>query len=92
MLHVYTKKFVCGGDNEASGRWCAEPARHLYSMAPGGDKSPMAGERLPAPAVIREPESTWGPDGLGEARGGAVEVEEEFDGPEGADDGWDDYL
>jgi hypothetical protein len=29
--------------------------------------------------VIREPASTWGPDATGEARGGMVEAEEEFE-------------
>ncbi|THD61519.1 MAG: hypothetical protein E8A49_11090 [Phenylobacterium sp.] len=95
VLHVYAKKFVTcgpgGGDGpDGEGRWSAEPAQHLYSMIPAGERGGRGGERLPPPAAVREPASTRGPDATWAARGGAVEVER--DGPEGeADDGWDDY-
>jgi hypothetical protein len=97
-MHVYTKRFTdgrapggSGGGADGEGRWSDEPARHLYSMIPEGE-GPRGGERLPAPAVIREPASTQGPDARGEARGGAVELEyEETDAKAGAPDEWDDY-
>jgi hypothetical protein len=77
VLHVYTKKFICGeGDRE--GRWSDEPATHVSSSIPTDDPL-RGGEALPAPLVIREPASTWGPDATGEARGGMVEAEEEFE-------------
>lgn len=82
-LHVYTKKFVMG-DQDEPGRWSEEPAQHLYSMVPVSDKA-RGGEPLPPPAAIREPRSTWGPNATGEPRGGAVECEsdDEDDDPEG---------
>jgi hypothetical protein len=75
VTHVYVKKFVMGEGGEP-GRWSDEPAEHLYSMIPVGDGE-RGGERLPAPAVVREPASTRGPDATWEARGGAVEAEVE---------------
>jgi hypothetical protein len=75
VLHVYAKKYVTGeGDDE--GRWSEEPARRLYSMIPVGEGK-RGGERLPAPAAVREPASTQGPDATWEARGGSVEAEYE---------------
>jgi hypothetical protein len=90
-MHVYTKRFSSSGGPDDEGRWSEEPAQHLYSMSPAGD-GPRGGERLPAPAAIREPASTQGPDARGEARGGAIEVEyEETEAEAGVQDDWDDY-
>jgi hypothetical protein len=75
VLHVYTKNFVTA-EEDGDGRWSDEPAQHLYSMIPAGEGE-RGGERLPAPAVVREPASTRGPGAMGEARGGAVEAEYE---------------
>jgi hypothetical protein len=51
----------------------AEHPRSAVSTDDGGYEAP------PPPRVIREPASTWGPDATGEARGGMVEAEEEFE-------------
>jgi terminase small subunit-like protein len=83
VLNVYAKKFVMSDENGGAGRWSEEPAEHLYSMIPAGEGE-RGGERLPAPAVIREPESTRGADARGEPRGGAVEAEVENE----KDDWW----
>jgi hypothetical protein len=75
VLHVYTKRFTCNDENDGSGRWSDEPARHLYSMISADDPSERAGEMLPPPAVIREPFTTQGPGATGGARrvgGGGV--------------------
>jgi hypothetical protein len=82
VLHVYTKKFICGPD-DGDGRWSDEPAQHVRSAISTDDAGGY--EALPAPSAIREPESTWGPNATGEARGGMVEAEEETDGD---DDYW----
>jgi hypothetical protein len=91
VLHVYTKKF--GGDeNDGEGRWREAPARHVSSSMETPDGEWVS---LPPPAAVREPRSTWGPDARGEARGGAIEVEDEADdywtSPDyapGTDDDW----
>jgi hypothetical protein len=87
VMHVYTKRFTCNDDNEGSGRWSDEPAKHLYSMIPVGEGE-RGGEPLPPPSVVREPFTTQGPNATGHARGGGVEVEFEDEGE--ADGGWED--
>lgn len=87
VLHVYTKKFVCGPGREP-GQWSEEPPEHLYSMVSTGDKGPDAGMPLPPPDVLREPKTCQGPNPSRRARGGAVEAEYEDEGAEGLDDFW----
>jgi hypothetical protein len=86
-LHVYLKKFVMGEGREP-GQWSEEPAEHLYSMVPVGDKGPNAGKPLPPPEAVREPRTCLGPNPSRVARGGAVEAEREAEDDAGADDFW----